>query len=68
MVFYWVTDANCLIIMDELRKHNDKHQANDFLDKYAKGRKTLFVWVLDDIDVETEHKPYSYSSGSWCNI
>ena len=38
--------------IEELKKHNDKHQANDFIDKYAKGIKgqkeriTLFAWVL----------------------
>jgi hypothetical protein len=50
----------------ELLKHNDKHQANEFLKQYAKGRETLFVWVLKDVVVEPEPKPYSYSSGSWC--
>jgi hypothetical protein len=25
--------------VEELKKHNDKHQANDFLDGYAKGGK-----------------------------
>jgi hypothetical protein len=27
----------------KLKKHNDEHQANDFLQKYANGRKTLFA-------------------------
>jgi len=57
--------------IEELKKHNDKHQANDYIDKYAKGRKgqkerkTLFAWVLDDIEVEAKPKPYSHSTGSW---
>ena len=56
------------ITIAELKKHNDKHQANDFLDRYAKGRKTLFAWVLEDIQVELRPKSYSYSTGSWCKI
>ena len=27
------------ITIEELKKYNDKHQANDFIEKYAKGRK-----------------------------
>jgi len=54
--------------VEDLKKHNDKHQANDFLDKYAKGRKTLFAWVLEDIEIELNPKPYSYSTGSWCRV
>lgn len=50
----------------ELKKHNDKHQANAFIDKYAKGKKTLFAWVLEDIEAEANPKPYSFSTGSWC--
>jgi predicted transcriptional regulator len=52
--------------VEELKNHNDKHQANDFLDNYARGRQTLFAWVLDDVKVEAKPKPYSYSTGSWC--
>ena len=52
--------------IEELKKHNDKHQANEFLDKYAKGRKTLFAWVLEDVETEPNPKRYSYSTGSWC--
>ena len=57
--------------IEELKKHNDKHQANDFIDKYAKGRKgqkerkTLFAWVLKDV-VKTKPKRYSHSTSSWC--
>ena len=50
----------------EIFKHNNKHQANDFIKQYAKGRETLFIWVLKDVVVEHEPKPYSYSTGSWC--
>ncbi|MGD0204269.1 MAG: ASCH domain-containing protein [Candidatus Bathyarchaeia archaeon] len=52
----------------ELKKHNDKHQANDFLDKYANGRERLFAWILHDVRVEQKPKPYSHSTGSWCRI
>jgi len=50
----------------EIFKHNNKHQANDFIEQYAKGRETLFIWVLKDIKAEREPKAYSYSTGSWC--
>ena len=52
--------------VEDLKKYNDKHQAEDFIDKYANGRETLFAWVLEDIEVELIPKPYSYSTGSWC--
>jgi hypothetical protein len=52
--------------VEDLKKHNDKYQANDFIDKYANGRETLFAWVLEDIEVESNPKPYTYSTGSWC--
>jgi hypothetical protein len=54
--------------LEDLKKHNDKHQANDFLDKYANGRETLFAWVLEDIKVESNPTPYSYATGSWCKV
>ena len=44
--------------LEDLKKHNDKHQANDFLDKYANGRSTLFAWVLEDIEIESNPKRY----------
>jgi hypothetical protein len=50
----------------ELQKHNGEHQANDFIDKYANGRESLFAWLLETIEVEPNPKPYSYSTGSWC--
>jgi hypothetical protein len=53
--------------IEELKKYNDKHQANDFLGKYAEGRKTLFAWVLENVEIEEEPKSYSYSTGSWCS-
>ena len=52
--------------VEEMKKHHNKHQANDFLDKYARGRETLFAWVLDDVQFKAKPKPYSYSTGSWC--
>ena len=57
--------------IEELKKHNDEHQANDFIDKYAKGRKgqkerkNLFAWILKDV-IKTKPKPYSYTKSSWC--
>jgi predicted transcriptional regulator len=52
--------------VEDLKKHNDKHQANDFIDMYANGKETLFAWVLEEIEVEPNPRPYSYSTGSWC--
>jgi hypothetical protein len=52
--------------VEELKKQNDKHQANDFLDKYARGKQTLFAWVLKEVVLEPRPKFYSYSMGSWC--
>lgn len=52
--------------VEELMNFNGKHQANDFLQSYARGRKTLFVWVLGNVETEPNPKPYSYSTGSWC--
>lgn len=37
---------------EEVKKHNDKHQAINFLDEDANGKETLFAWVLDDIEIE----------------
>jgi ASCH domain len=54
--------------VEELKKYNDKHQANDFLEKYAKGRKTLFAWILENVEIEAKPNPYSHSTGSWSKI
>jgi len=53
--------------MAELKKHNDKHQAYNFLEEYAEGRKILFAWVLRKVKIDNEPKPYFYSTGSWCS-
>jgi hypothetical protein len=50
----------------DLKKFNEKHRANEFIDGYAGERETLFAWVLSEIEVEPYPKPYSYSTGSWC--
>ena len=52
----------------QLKKRGDKHQANDFLDEYAKGKKTLFAWILEDVQVEPKLKLYSYSTSTWCTL
>jgi len=52
--------------VEDLKKFNNKHQANDFLDKYSNGKRTLFAWVLEDIESEAQPKVYSRSTGSWC--
>jgi hypothetical protein len=52
--------------LEDLKKYNSKHRANDFLDKYADGRATLFAWILEDIKIESKPKGYSFSTGSWC--
>ena len=62
-----ITDCKELSVKD-LKKFGDKHQANEFLDGYAGERETLFAWVLEDIKVESNPTPYSYSAGSWCKV
>jgi hypothetical protein len=62
-----ITDSIEMTI-EELKRHNDKHQANDFLDKYANGKKTLFAWILQDGEVEANPKVYTHSTGSWSSI
>jgi hypothetical protein len=54
--------------VEELKIHNDEHQANDFLDKYAERRETLFAWVLEEVEVEKKPMRYAHSTGSWCRI
>ena len=54
--------------LDDLRKHNDKHQANDLIDHYANGRLTLFAWVLEEVEIELHPKHYTHSTGSWCYV
>ena len=54
--------------VEELKKYNDKHQANGFLDNYARGRKILFAWVLEEVEVEAKPESYSHSTGSWCTV
>lgn len=52
----------------DLKKYNNKHQANDFLATYGSGRESLFVWMLEDVEIELNPKPYSYSASSWCKL
>lgn len=54
-----ITDCIELSVKD-LKKFGDKHQANEFIEKYADKRETLFAWVLSDIVIETNPKPYSH--------
>jgi hypothetical protein len=65
-VGYATIDDSVEMTIPEILKHKDKHQANDFIKPYAKGKETLFIWVLKDIKAEHEPKAYSYSTGSWC--
>lgn len=63
----YVTIRDCIeYSVKDLKKFGDKHQANGFIDKYAGDRETLFAWVLSDVAIETNPKPYSFSTGSWC--
>jgi hypothetical protein len=52
--------------IEELLKNNDKHQANEFLKRYAKDRKTLFAWILKDVEMEPNPELYTHATGSWC--
>jgi len=60
-----ISDCKEFTIKD-LKKFENKHQASEFIERYASERETLFAWVLSDIGIETNPKPYSYSTGSWC--
>jgi hypothetical protein len=60
-----ITDCMEFIVKD-LKKFGDNDQANEFIDGYAGKRETLFAWVLSDVSVEPNPKPYSYSTGSCC--
>jgi hypothetical protein len=60
-----IIDCKELTVKD-LKKFGDKHQANEFIAGYAGERETLFAWVLSDVSVEPNPKPYSFSTGSWC--
>jgi len=50
-----------------LLENNHKHRANAFITGYAGGKTKLYVWVLEDIQTESNPKPYSFSTGSWCH-
>jgi hypothetical protein len=52
--------ADCIeMTVEKLKKQNDRHLANEFIDEYAKGRKSLFAWILEDAKTEANPKPYS---------
>jgi hypothetical protein len=65
-VGYAIITDSVEITIEELKKYNNRHQSNDFLEENAQGRKTLFAWVLDDVRTREDYRPYSYSTGSWC--
>ncbi|NTV47906.1 MAG: DDE-type integrase/transposase/recombinase [Chlorobiales bacterium] len=47
--------VDCIeMTVEELKKHNNKHHANEFFEEYAKGRKTLFVWILEEVEIVHE--------------
>jgi hypothetical protein len=48
----------------EMKKHNDKHLANDFIDKRWKDRPLLYAFVLSDVEPSLEGKAYPRSNGS----
>ncbi len=43
-----IIDCKELTVKD-LKKFVDKHRANEFIDRYAGERETLFAWVLEDV-------------------
>jgi hypothetical protein len=61
-----LADCWCMKVED-LKKFNHFHMANDFLDVYANGKTHLFVWHFQKVEAERNPYPYSYSTGSWCN-
>jgi hypothetical protein len=68
VVGYATIDNSIEMTIQELKEHNDKHHANSFLDKYAKNKRTLYAWVLKNVEFEPEFKIPSHSTGSWCSV
>jgi hypothetical protein len=48
----------------EMKKHNDKHYANDFIDKLWKDREKLYAFVFSDVKRNPNPKPYPPSTGN----
>jgi hypothetical protein len=48
----------------EMKKHNDKHYANDFIDKRWKDREWLYALVLSDVKPNPKQEPYPPSHGN----
>jgi hypothetical protein len=48
----------------EMKKHNDKHLANDFIGKRWKDRPCLYAFVLTDVKSSSEGLAYPRSNGS----
>jgi len=42
----------------EMKKHIDKHYANDFIDKRWKDREWLYALVLSDVKPNPKQEPY----------
>jgi predicted transcriptional regulator len=52
--------------VDEMKKLSNLHQATEFIDEYAVGRKTLYAYELTNVRREPKPFAYSFSTGSWC--
>ena len=50
----------------QLKRLNHRHHANTFIDAYAVGKDSLYVWFFNDVETEPNPYPYSFSTGSWC--
>ncbi len=52
------------LTVSEMKKHNDKHLANDFIEKHWKNRKWLYAFVLSNVTRNPNPLPYPRSHGS----
>jgi len=53
--------------VENLKKFGNNQWANDFIEEYADSGENLFAYMLLDISLEPNPKPYSYSTGFWCH-
>lgn len=52
--------------IEELKRLDGLHRANEFISDYANERETLFAYSLKNTIREPNPYPYSFSTGSWC--
>ncbi len=48
----------------KMKKNNDKHFANDFIDNHWKNRKWLYAFVLSEVERNPKKEHYPSSHGN----